>query len=436
MRKGCCPIQVIKPCEGDKEWNTRLKKFYENLHSDDNEDYDETNNEIEENEDKYEDDSEEDEEREMLHISFHDNTQYELWRFEHYLYYPFYEYRRYLPYGRVTQEQYIADAKVAQQSSRNKNGVDNMWMFKRLSYQRIDVNINYDPFHVLSNIANYIIKLFLGLREISMSTIEFCYMSNMHPELWEIVEVNDNNNDEEHNTNNNNREKKCDKKISKNEKFIDNTEPNNNSNKNKNQNIGSKITRKIKLTRRCPPWQILTTTSGSINTQKVSQSSVIKKIEQYLDAVYLPPKFTNDYELKSFFSYFSQKKGVKRTHFIECSMEFLTFVIKRLWDHNVIDYYPHEYLLYYCMVSSLYSKLLAPVVTHNNRCTKRCIEFRAIAYSVVFNKANCTLICMGLSMYVFLILIVGIHQMKIESSGTLRVARELPQGNVTFDGEM
>jgi hypothetical protein len=87
-------------------------------------------------------------------------------------------------------EQYKIDATKAQQLTRKKDGVTDMWMFRNLHYQRIDINIYYDPFHVLSNFTGYILKLFLGLieRDKYIYVRVWYKVQYMHPKLWRLVD--------------------------------------------------------------------------------------------------------------------------------------------------------------------------------------------------------------------------------------------------------
>jgi hypothetical protein len=164
------PIDIIKPCEGDQCWNDGLFKFYTNSKEHNNQSYEDDENAAE-----------------ILYTTFHDYSQYELWRFMEYLYYPVNDYRVQPKLLRISHEQYVKDAaevqKLTRKTDRHINGVCGMWMFRNLHYQNIEINIDYDPFHVLTNLAGYILKLFLGLREINTSTLEFCMKSNMHPKL-------------------------------------------------------------------------------------------------------------------------------------------------------------------------------------------------------------------------------------------------------------
>jgi hypothetical protein len=309
IRKNVDPIDVIKPCEGSEEWNRQLYMFYSSTKADN---------------------------QEIIYDSHHSYTQYELWRFTSYLYYPFYEYRMQSTYQRISNDHYKECAIRAQAlNKKHERGVGGLWIFDRLRNQAVDKNICYDPFHVLLNNIIYTIQLFLGKREVSATTLQYCLECNMHPGAWtyDYKDIIDKIDDD--NSNHNNTFKLIDKK------------------------------RKIAI--RCvPPWQIISTSSGRMTTSKIKQNSTIVNIEEYLDSIYLPTHYSNDFEIKSFLSCFGVKKGIQKIHFTECSMEILALIVKLLCKHKKINSYPDEYLLYYCMLSSLFSKLLAPIIANKD----------------------------------------------------------------------
>jgi hypothetical protein len=236
------------------------------------------------------------------YLMFHENSPYLMWRFRSFLYYHHLDYRKFVPYQRETHENIMNDGFKAEQlvrkSDKHIHGVKRRWYFYAINYIRIDRGISYDPFHVLANNVKYVFMLMLGLRTMKESTIEFCKNTNSHPLIWSSVQ---------------------------------------------------------------PPWQLIDIPRGCIVREKIKKSRVIKEIDKYLSAVHLPPNCGDSHEVRDFLVNFGQKKGIQKIHFMECSMEYLVQIIKMCMRRKIIENYPQEYLLYYCMLSSLFGKLLSPI---------------------------------------------------------------------------
>jgi hypothetical protein len=137
------------------------------------------------------------------------NDQSDVVNLQTFLYYHHCDYRRCIPYKRITNAEYLRDGCIAKDLNKKRNqrknekesniqkplsiqekgtvksvnGVKGIWAFASLPYCDICENICYDPFHVFKNVIFYIFSYLLGKRIMSLQVRNFCRNTLSHPSL-------------------------------------------------------------------------------------------------------------------------------------------------------------------------------------------------------------------------------------------------------------
>jgi hypothetical protein len=278
------------------------------------------------------------------------NKKYDLCVLTKYLYYHNCDYREQVVYRRVSNELYLKDgieasnkryakaAKLNNAKTNNKsdndelfvttaklavrkkkedeehvNGVKRPWIYSLLCYVNITRNTCFDPFHVLKNIIHYILCMLFGRLKLRPSTVVFCKNTESHPTL---------------------------KKSREDAK----SKPNKSNTSNADDKIPAK---KIEVWRGI--WEL--------------SSTMLKKLEIYLQNAQLPSGNTSSLRFKTSISQFGLVKGKELIEMFECSMDFICWSIQQISSRTTdVQKYPNEYLYFFSMFSNFISQLLAPII--------------------------------------------------------------------------
>jgi len=127
-----------------------------------------------------------------------------------YLYYHHCDLRPYVPYRRISNDQFLEDAKRAHEENskpvnrkrkthkskknalsikdrskeKSVNGVKGIWAFAVLAYVNISRSLSYDSFHTFKNIITYLLHLITGKRTMKPIVRTFCKNTASHPSLY------------------------------------------------------------------------------------------------------------------------------------------------------------------------------------------------------------------------------------------------------------
>ena len=242
---------------------------------------------------------------------------YDIHDLKPYLYFPNLNYRPHRPYRRIDDATYRENARMAIQSKEgHANGVKGLWPFAMLPYADIKENISYDGFHVLMNIAKYSFKLLFLDRDIREATRTFCRNTDCHPQIW-----------------------------------CTDIESKDTAKKHKGGSKGKKDGGVLTP----GPWVL----GGNLDPG-VYKSQIIAKINIHLSSICMPKGFGEGYRVQDIIANFKTFKGIQLINFITNHMDYFCYVIERE-DTK----YPKEYLLYYSMLSSLFSQIQVPIIVPN-----------------------------------------------------------------------
>jgi hypothetical protein len=99
--------------------------------------------------------------------------------FDGFLYYPHCDFRPMIKHARKSNEEYERNAAQAEQTKKPCNGVKGLRFENELKYADVEFDINWDPFHVLTNICSNVMNNWFGNR-LNEKTKQFCKHLGMH----------------------------------------------------------------------------------------------------------------------------------------------------------------------------------------------------------------------------------------------------------------
>eukprot|EP01031_Cornospumella_fuschlensis_P031164 gene31164-37664_t len=117
--------------------------------------------------------------------SFYDEP-YNIDSFLDSMYYPHCDVRPHVEFQRVDNATYRQNAMIVKLNPglKESSGVKGLWVLGiRLNYMDFAKHVNYDPFHVMMNLATCVLKHLLRMRSISALTIQYCSHHCMFPFL-------------------------------------------------------------------------------------------------------------------------------------------------------------------------------------------------------------------------------------------------------------
>jgi hypothetical protein len=112
-------------------------------------------------------------------------------------------------------------------------------------------------------------------------------------------------------------------------------------------------------------WQVKQNRRGGCNIKEEEGAWLLgprngvkqKSVDEHLATLYLPRHHKDDYGVKDLLHRVTMIKGVEKIHVITSHTDWLCYIIER-----EDAAYPKEYLLYFSMLSSLFTSVLSPVI--------------------------------------------------------------------------
>eukprot|EP01031_Cornospumella_fuschlensis_P033530 gene33530-40565_t len=88
-----------------------------------------------------------------------------------------------------------------------------------------------------------------------------------------------------------------------------------------------------------------------------------KRIEGYLEAVYVPTGLKNEYRMTKLYQQFGHYNGMQKIRLVECAMDYVTFCAKKVIEESNLTHLKEckQYMHLFRMMSSIMSRLEQPV---------------------------------------------------------------------------
>jgi hypothetical protein len=313
------------------------------------------------------------------------------------MYFEHCDYREQILFDCVSNNQYLMDGMAAIESGVNDvNGVKNIWPFGPLPYVKIGDNISFDQFHSIAGILlRILILLFPEESRMKLKVRVFCLIRKMHCHLYDLKklqnhvirkrnqrrkavqrkrvgkEQNDdrNNNDDDSDEDSNDdkltrkrrrkamNRKPVGKKQNEDRNDDDDDDHYDNDNDNDDLDVGSGEDAQNGKQN----GDDMNGDPGCYKTKPLFELSGVtaKKIDAWVNAIFVPTGFKNEFQVSHIFARSGQLRGVAKIDILRLLMDFITYCI-------VEPSFPNEYKLWLKMFSYDINLLLSDRIPKAN----------------------------------------------------------------------